>query len=418
MSNFKQWQSGTALGLLVSVAAGVTAPIAFYAPAFAQTSFSDVPANYWARGFIQELAARNIIKGFPDGSFRPNEPVTRAQFAAMVSNAFNQAQTRNPTNFVDVPANFWAANAIRSASTMGFMAGYPGQVFAPAQNIPRVQVLVSLANGLNYTAATPADTLLPQYYTDASAIPSYARPSIAAATERRIVVNYPSVQVLNPNQTATRADVAAFVYQALSSAGQVTTALASPYIVGSPVARPPAPQPPAQGQAVIPSGYMIAVKYDKEKILVGREETAPITLSVAQNIATAQGSVLIPANSQIVGELRPTQGGSQFVARELVLPNGQRLALNATSQVVTKTEEINKGTSAGKVIQNAALGAAAAAAISAVTGDRAIATEEVLGGAGVAALLGLFLGQDKATLISINPNTDLNLRVNSNLVVR
>ena len=93
------------------------------------------------------------------------------------------------------------------------------------------------------------------------------------------------------------------------------------------------------------------------------------------------------------------------------------MAINGTSRIVTTSEKVDKGISAGKIVQNAALGAAAAAAIAAVTGDRAIATEEVLGGAGIGTLLGLFLGRDSVTLASINPNRDLNVTLNSDLLL-
>jgi len=208
---------------------------------------------------------------------------------------------------------------------------------------------------------------------------------------------------------ATRADVAAFIYQALVSNGNVAS-ITSPYIVGA------GTQPSRQVR--IPAGTTIPVRYtDAKKILVAPTETSPLTLTVAQNITTSQGTVLIPAGTKVIGQLRPAQGGSQFVAQELVYPNGQRLAVNASSDVITKTEEVRKGVNAGNVIKDAALGAAAAAGISAVTGDRAIATEEVLGGAGVGALLGVFLGRDSVTLITIDPNTDLNLRLNSDLAL-
>jgi hypothetical protein len=415
MSNYDRWQSGTAALLALGLIAGAATPIVMPAPAVAQTaSFSDVSSSYWASGFIQALSARDVIRGFPDGTFRPNEPVTRAQFAAMISKAFNKANVRTAVNFVDVPVNYWAYSAIQDAYRSGFLAGYPGNVFNPNQNIPRVQVLVSLANGLNYTATNPVDTDL-QVYNDASAIPSYARSSVAAATENRIVVNYPNVSFLNPNQVATRADVAAFIYQALVSNGSAP-AISSPYIVGQGTSPSPSPSP----QVVIPSGASIPVKYDKaDRVLVTPDERAPLTLTVAQNIVSRQGTVLIPAGSQVVGELRPAAGGgSQFVASELVLTDGRRIAINATSEVITKTEEVRKGTNAGSVIKNTALGAAAAAAISAVTGDRAIATEEVLGGAGIGALLGVFLGRDRVQLIAIDPNTDLNLTLNSDLSLR
>ena len=150
---------------------------------------------------------------YPDGTFRPNEPVTRAQYAAIVRQAFNKTTIRSSTTFADVSSNFWAASAIDNAYRMGFLSGYPDNTFQPNQKIPRAQVLVSLANGLNYQATTVASA---EVYRDSGSIPNYATASIAAATEQRLVVNYPNVEVLRPNETATRADVAAFIYQALA----------------------------------------------------------------------------------------------------------------------------------------------------------------------------------------------------------
>ncbi|HIK29462.1 MAG: S-layer homology domain-containing protein [Oscillatoriaceae bacterium SKW80] len=404
------WQAGTAVLVALGMISGAAAPIVIPAPAFAQVSFYDVPSNHWAKGFIEALAARGIIKGFPDGSFRPNEPVTRAQFAAMVRQAFNMPKIRSAIAFRDVPSNFWAYRAIADAYEMGFMSGYPGNIFSPNENIPRVQVLVSLANGLQYTATRPTSTLS-QVYNDAAAIPSYALNSIQAATEKGIVVNYPNVKFLNPNQIATRADVAAFIYQALVNAGQVA-AISSPYIVS--LAAP-------DNRIVLKAGTLIPVEYEKaEKILLAQNEPKPVplTLTVARDIAV-DNTVVIPADSKIVGELRVANNGAQFFAKELVYADGRRIPINADSRVVTKTERITKGINIGKVLKNAVLGAAAAAAIAAVTGDRAIATEEVLLGAGlgtVLTLIGVFQGRDQVDLISVDPNTDLNLTLRSDLV--
>ena len=197
----------------------------------AQTTFSDVSSNYWAAQFIQQLSQRGVIVGFPDGSFRPEEPVTRAQFAAMVNKAFQKAQQRQAINFSDVPSNYWASSAIQQAYTIGFLSGYPGNRFEPNQAIPREQVLVSLANGLGYTPGSNTKSTL-QHFNDASNIASYARSPIAAATEKQIVVNYPNVKLLNPTATATRAQVAAFIYQALVSSNQAS-AINSPYVVSN-----------------------------------------------------------------------------------------------------------------------------------------------------------------------------------------
>ncbi len=412
MSRFNRWQSGTAALMALSVTTGAIAPFIASAPAFAQAAtFSDVPTNYWASPFIAELARRNVIAGFPDGTFKPEQPVTRAQFAAIVRQAFQKAAERSGTQFVDVPANYWANAAIQDAYTKGFLAGYPGNRFEPDQNIPREQVLVSLANGLDYTATGEATTVLNQAFSDANAISGYAQTPVAAATQRQIVVNYPNVRFLNPTETATRADVAAFVYQALANARQVA-AVNSPYIVGQ------AQQPTTPAVVTIPSGTTIPVKYDQaERILVTKEETAPLTLVVGQNVVTRDGTVLIPANSQVVGELRPAEGGSQFVARELVMSTGQRYPLTASSEVITKTERIRKGINVGNTVKNAALGAAATAAIQAVTGDRDIEVGTTLGGAGVGALLGLFLGRNSVDLVAIDPDTDLQLTLGSDLAL-
>lgn len=404
-------KSGLALTLALGSIAGAAAPLVMTAPASAQATFSDVASDNWASPFIQELASRNIIAGFPDGTYRPNDPVTRAQFAAILLKAFpNAPRVNTPINFADVPGNYWGLQAIQNAYATGFLAGFPGGTFRPNDNIPRAQVLVSLSNGLKYASTQPADSLL-QAYTDASSIPDYARNSIAAATERRIVVNYPDVRFLNPNQTATRADVAAFIYQALVSTGQVA-AIQSPYIVG---------QAPTQPTTLnIPAGTAIPLRYaNADRILLAKNEPqpTPITLTVAQNIVTSDGTVLIPAGSQVAGQLTVSQGAAQFNASELTLPNGQKVAIAATSDPITTTESIRRGTNTGTILKDAALGSAAAAGISAVTGDRNIKAGEVLIGTGVGALAGLIFGGDRIDLISIRPNTDLNLRLTSELTL-
>jgi hypothetical protein len=405
MSNLNRWKSKCAAFMAVGITAGAVAPLVAPAPSFAQTnSFYDVSSNYWAAPFIQELAQRGVIAGFPDGSFRPDAPVTRSQFAAMIRKAFNKQQERQPINFVDVSSNYWAYSAIQEAYSTGFLSGYPGRVFRPTQNIPREQVLVSLSNGLDYVASGNVESTLANY-NDAYNISSYARSPIAAATEKRLVVNYPNTKFLSPKGTATRADVAAYIYQALVSTNQANV-INSPYIValgdtggGSDI-------------VTIPEGTVLPVKYDKaQKIMVTKDETAPLTLTISQNVITDQGSLVIPAGSSVVGQLQPAEGGSQFVAQKLITTSGKEYDISATSGVITKTETVRKGTSTQGIIKNTALGAGAAAAVAAVTGDRAVATEEVLGGAAIGAITGIFFNKKSVDLIVIDPNTDLEMTI-------
>jgi hypothetical protein len=194
-------------------------------------AFSDVPSDFWARRFIDVLSSRNIVRGYQDYTFRPNQPVTRAEFAAIVEQAFGKelSKTKNPISFKDVPARFWANSAIDQAISRGFLKGYPNKIFRPQQRIPRVQVLVALTSGMNLNVPASQTQIL-SFYRDAKEIPDYATNKIAAATANGLVVNYPNPQALNPNKEATRAEVAAMVYQALVRTGRLD-AIQSEYVV-------------------------------------------------------------------------------------------------------------------------------------------------------------------------------------------
>ncbi len=165
------------------------------------------------------------------------------------------------------------------------------------------------------------------------------------------------------------------------------------------------------------AGATIPVRHDKEKIIVTPQETAPVTLIVAENL-TSQGRVLIPAGSQIEGQLQPTEGGTQFVARSLTIGNtGRKVALDATSKVVTRTQEIDKGTNVRSILTGAAAGAGAAALITLITGHR-LNLGVILGGAGLGALGGVLIdGRKKAKVIVVEPVQDLELTLRSPLTL-
>lgn len=184
---------------------------------FAVPRFSDIQ-THWARSFIESLTQRGIVKGFPDQTFRPDRSVTRAECAALLQAAFTRPAKRAYVPFRDVPASFWAANAIRKAYETGFLSGYPEQVFRPNDNITRVQAIVALVSGLELQSSGAAP--LADLYQDAKEIPSYGVSAIATATELGMIVNYPNLKRLQPAQAATRAEVAAFIYQALVTVGQ------------------------------------------------------------------------------------------------------------------------------------------------------------------------------------------------------
>jgi hypothetical protein len=173
-----------------------------------------VPANFWASVPIAALSARGILDGFPDGTFRPNKPITRAEFAEIVRRAFNKPVSREALKFNDLKPDYWALPAINQATQTRFMSGFPNGSFQPNRQIPRLQVLLALATGLNLQPKQPAAQVINQYQ-DADQIPKYAADKIAAAIEAGLVLDDNNAKRLSPEKLATRAEVATLVHKAL-----------------------------------------------------------------------------------------------------------------------------------------------------------------------------------------------------------
>ncbi|MBW4513855.1 MAG: S-layer homology domain-containing protein [Timaviella obliquedivisa GSE-PSE-MK23-08B] len=295
----------TTTSITVGAIAALTLPISTSVAAPTTLRFSDTQ-GYWAQPFIQPLAEQNIVSGYPDGTFRPNQPMGRDEFAAIIRDAFDredEQQLADGSVYKDVPEGYWAAPAIEEAYEMGFVQGYPDGSFRPQQPVTKASAISSLAQNLDLQASTPdvqpvaavlsspdqampspvsnqaarpqapkrralmypiAMTMLMQplvnrpaqaspapdssqaiaqpvenspaqtqqptkqspsvseYYVDADQIPQEVVGDIAAATQAGIVVNYPDPKVLNPNQPATRGEVAAWVHQALVTKGRIT----------------------------------------------------------------------------------------------------------------------------------------------------------------------------------------------------
>jgi hypothetical protein len=210
----------------------------------------------------------------------------------------------------------------------------------------------------------------------------------------------------------------------------ITTGAAIPLVSLSPVL--------AQGYNLnqsrtisIRSGATLPVTYEKEKVIVKPGETLPLTLRIADNITDSNRNILIPVNTEVIGELQPvnlnstysrdrnteTNQGVRFVARELIFPSGQRQQIFANSQTITQTETISQGASTGKILTDAAIGAGAASVISLLTGNKKIEVLEPVGGAAAGALASVLLRKEKSDVFVLRPDTDLAITLTSNLVI-
>lgn len=192
-------------------------------------SFEDVPEDYWAKPYIDALSSAGLIAGLADNTFQPEKSVTRAELAKLLTQAFELKENSSSLTFTDISEEDWAASAINEAATGGFMKGFPDDSFRPDLPVPRTQTLTALVTGLGLEPGNdPTSTV--QQYADASTIPDWAVDKIAAATNADLVVNYPDVEQLNPDQPTTRAEAAVMVYQALVYQGKQQP-LESEYIV-------------------------------------------------------------------------------------------------------------------------------------------------------------------------------------------
>lgn len=102
------------------------------------STFNDVAKNCWAANYIGYMQQFGIVTGYTDGSFRPNAPVTRAEFAAIASRF--EKLTQGSKSFTDVPDTHWAVKYINFAATRGWVTGYADGTFKPEHSITRAEV--------------------------------------------------------------------------------------------------------------------------------------------------------------------------------------------------------------------------------------------------------------------------------------
>ncbi len=109
----------------------------------------DVPENHWAKEAINASMEAGFFKGYPDNTFRPNEEITRSEIASLFSGAFKLAKVGAATTFVDVPKSFWAYEPIQNIATNGIAGGYSDNTYRPKNNATRAEFSVFLHRAMN-----------------------------------------------------------------------------------------------------------------------------------------------------------------------------------------------------------------------------------------------------------------------------
>ena len=116
--------------------------------------FSDVKADAWYNNAVSTMANAGVITGYPDGTFRPDAPITRAEFAAIAAR-FSDVDYAGECSFSDVPASFWGADEIALAEYLGWITGYEDNTFRPNQYITRAEAMTLINRVLERAVEEP-----------------------------------------------------------------------------------------------------------------------------------------------------------------------------------------------------------------------------------------------------------------------
>ena len=123
-------------------------------------AYSDVPDTAWYSTAVSTLSKMGVISGYPDGTFRPNAPITRAEFAAMIAR-FDETAKSAGTPFTDISGH-WAENAIGKAYGNGWVEGSSKTVFCPESNLTRAETATLLNRVLHRLPEKESDLLANQ----------------------------------------------------------------------------------------------------------------------------------------------------------------------------------------------------------------------------------------------------------------
>lgn len=323
------WSFIGVTALTAGLAVGAIAPLLpSYAtsvnPSAPIAAFPDIE-NHWAQPFIRPLAEKGIVEGYPDGTYKPDSPVDRDEFAAVLRQAFSQSAERRIAGgavYKDVPTGYWATSAIEEAYEMGFMKGYPGGFFRPQQPVSRVEVLVSLAQNLKLgnTAPTASQSM--------SAPTAAARPESAPVASQRAAQRPARTQFMYPMAITTL--MSPFV-TAKVNANPATNA--APKTNASPATAAASPAPAPQDESTsnasrpVPSNSLAAPPPVSVVVSNYYTDAEKIPQYAVDDVAAATkaGIVVNPSNLQVLNPTQPATRGEIAAFIHQALVNQQRL---------------------------------------------------------------------------------------------
>lgn len=317
-------------------------------PAFA---FPDVSDTYWAAPQIKLLSEQGVIVGYPDGTFKPDADVTRAEFAAMAIRALGQQHTKvaQPINFSDIDENHWAYEDIQKAVYFDLIsAGKEGELFRPDDSVSRAESMSVAVNALTTeTISTEkAKEVLERMYIDANAIPEWFLIPAGKAEILGMIVVAPTAQkaALEANRPATRAEVAAILFKMMEQAklnpnAKLAEAMRKKTGDGFVIE-----DATVQGSiGTIPAGTIVPITLNSYISSQSSEGGAMYTARVPQNYVTKDKYILVRQGATLKGQLLDVRPGKYFVRNGvLVLKNALITTDNDQTSSFNALGEIRK----------------------------------------------------------------------------
>jgi hypothetical protein len=178
------------------------------APALAQPA--DIQ-GHWAEKTVSQWVNSGYISGYPDGTFKPDNIITRAEFVVLANKSFGLTNTA-AFNFSDVSVTDWAYGEIGKAMAGMYIAGYNDGTFKPGAQVSRQEAAVMTARLLKLKAADVA----PVTFVDAAAIPQWSREHIAAVVAKGVMSGYPD-KTFQPVRALSRAEAVVMLNSALDA---------------------------------------------------------------------------------------------------------------------------------------------------------------------------------------------------------
>lgn len=175
-----------------------------YASPVTNTKGNDVQ-GHWAEANLREWSAAGVLAGYPDGTMQPDHPISRAEFSVMLQRLFGVTGTSRP-GFTDVPANAWYAASLAGALQAGYVTGYADGTFKPDNSITRAEAAVMLSRAFQLSeAGSGIKTDVTEAFKDKSAIRAYALTAVKELVLAQAIQGYPDGS-FRPQQPVTRGE--------------------------------------------------------------------------------------------------------------------------------------------------------------------------------------------------------------------